>query len=88
MPGAACREEWAHAGNHYAALATWRRAGWRKKGQQRARPGSAGPPQVAQDGIGGHASRSPKHDSGTSGTSSALDLTTCDHILLQAGGRY
>jgi hypothetical protein len=88
MPGAACREEQTHAGNHYAALATWRRAGWRKKGQQRARPGSAGPPRVAQDGIGGHASRSPKHDSGTSGTSSALDLTTCDHILQQAGGRY
>ena len=42
----------------------------------------------AQDGIGGHASRSPKHDSGTSGTSPALDPTTCDHILQQAGGRY
>jgi len=82
----ACREERTHAGSHYAALATWRRAGWRKNGQQWARPGSAGPPLVAQDGIGGHASRSPKHDSGTSGTSPALDPNTCDRILQQTDG--
>jgi hypothetical protein len=60
----ACREERTHAGSYYAALATWRRAGWRKNGQQWARPGSAGPPRVARDGIGGHASRGPEHDSG------------------------
>ena len=88
MPGPTAGRSGTHAGNHYGALAMWWRAGWQKNRQQWARPGSAGPPRVAQDGIGGHASHIPKHDSGTGGTSPALDPTTCDHILQQAGGRY